>query len=102
VAVLAATLGWLPLILGPRTPPAALAPVVQRHRPALVGLSVTVALVSPDPRKLFREYAKACGEVRWLVGGAMAENSRDAIEAAGGRVFGGDAEGLRALLEEVG
>lgn len=102
VAVLAATLGWLPRVLGPRTPPAALAPVVQRHRPALIGLSVTVALVPPDPRKLFREYAKACGEVRWLVGGAMARTYRVPIEAAGGAVFGGDAEGLRALLEEVG
>lgn len=102
VAVLAATLGWQPRILGPRTPPAALAPVLAQHHPALVGLSVTVPLVPSDPRKLFREYGRICRDTRWIVGGAAVERYRAAIEAAGGEVFAGDAEALRAILEEHG
>lgn len=100
VAVLAAALGWLPRVLGVRTPPAALAPVVEGARPALVGLSVTVPLVPDDPEALFAAYGEACGEVRWLVGGAAARRYRDAIEAAGGELFDGDSAALRAVLED--
>lgn len=99
VAVLAAALGWLPRILGVRTPPAALAPVVESAHPALVGLSVTVPLVPDDPKALFAAYGKACGEVRWLVGGAAAGRYRAAIEAAGGELFADDASALRTVLE---
>lgn len=101
VAVLGATLGWRPRVLGPRTPPDALAAAVSQIRPALVGLSITVPLVPSDPEALFAAYADACGDVPWVLGGASAETYRDAVEAAGGRVFSGDAADLRALLETV-
>ncbi len=99
VAVLAATLGWQPRILGPRTPPDALAVVVEQTRPSLVGLSVTVDLVPDDPAALFRAYAKAAGDVPWVLGGARAAQYQDVAAAAGGQVFGGGPAALRALLE---
>lgn len=99
VAVLAATLGWQPRVLGPRTPPDALGSVVSQTRPALIGLSVTVDLVPPDPKRLFARYGEVAGDVPWVVGGAASPRYRREIEAAGGRVFAGEPEALRALLE---
>jgi len=99
VAVLAATLGWLPRILGPRTPPAALAGVVEQTRPALIGLSVTVELVPEDPAGLFEAYTQAAGGVPWVLGGAAAQRYVNEVEAAGGRVFAGGSKALRSLLE---
>ncbi len=99
VAVLAATLGWQPRIVGPRTPPDALAVVVEQTRPALVGLSITVPLVPDDPEALFERYAKACGDVPWVLGGTFAAKYRGPVEAAGGQIFSGGAGALRALLE---
>lgn len=99
VAVLAATLGWQPRVLGPRTPWDALAPVVQQTRPALIGLSLTVELVPEDPAALFAAYGKAAGNVPWVLGGKSAARYAAHVEAAGGQVFGGGPSELRALLE---
>ena len=99
VAVLAATLGWQPRILGPRTPPEAVAVAVEQTRPALVGLSITVELVPDDAAALFAAYGKAAGDVSWILGGKMAGRYRAEVEAAGGRIFAGGPVELRALLE---
>lgn len=75
------------LVLGARTPPAALGPVVARRRPDAVGLSVTVAPPPELARRLIAGYAEACAGVPWAVGGRGAQALRAGIEAAGGRVL---------------
>lgn len=88
--------GLRTVLLGARTPPEAIAVAVDRLRPELVALSVTVA---PDGRaadRLIAAYAAACADTPWAVGGGGAEPLRAPIEAAGGRVVG--AEGLADLI----
>lgn len=100
VALLGATLGWRPYVLGSRTPPDALQGVLTQFQPDLVGLSITIAL--PDglePEALFTAYAAVCGDVPWIVGGRAAPAYADAVEAAGGRCLGQDVEALRLVLE---
>lgn len=82
------------VMLGARTPPEALGPVIRRRRPAAVGLSVTVA---PDrAAALIGAYAAACDGVPWGVGGRAAAELRSTIEAAGGRVLA-DPDAFEAL-----
>lgn len=99
VGVLASTLGWVPRILGPRTPPQALAPVVESAHPALVGLSVTVPVAALDAAQLFQGYGRVIGSVPWVVGGAAAGHYQAEILAAGGQLFSGDADALRTLFD---
>ena len=73
--------------LGARTPPSAVTEAVSRMRPRMVGLSVSVQ--PARARTLFRAYGAACGTTPWVVGGAAAESSRAAVEAAGGIVAAG-------------
>ncbi len=78
--------GYRPHALGARTPPAALGAAVKHLDPAFVGLSATI---SPSPhraRELISAYADVIGSRPWAVGGAAAEEMREAIEAKGGRV----------------
>lgn len=76
-------------VLGASTPPDALADVVQNLSPRLVGLSTTCA--PPSPRTLFRQYAKACGDTPWVVGGPCAESVAGLVEELGGIVAIGPA-----------
>jgi DNA-binding transcriptional MerR regulator len=75
--------GVRPHILGPRTPPSAVAAAIGMLSPALVGLSVTVPPETPRARELIRAYADAVGNVPWLVGGAASQALRVELEAAG-------------------
>lgn len=76
-------------VLGAATPPSAIADAVRSMAPRLVGLSTTTDV--PNARALFKEYAKACGETPWVVGGVGAPALKTAVEAAGGRVVAGAA-----------
>lgn len=77
-----ASSGARAVVLGAMTPAAALGDAVRSMAPRLVGLSM--ALSPPNPKALFRSYAKACGPTPWVVGGAAAESLRGVIEDAGG------------------
>lgn len=68
------------IVLGARTPPAAIAKAVDRLAPDLVGLSVTVGL---DPDAV-EAYGRACSGTPWILGGAGAAALADAVRAAGG------------------
>ncbi len=80
--------GYRPVVLGLRTPPEAVADAVERLRPSLVGLSVTVVPSARRAKELVPGYARACGAVPWVVGGAGSEVLRSEIEAAGGLALG--------------
>jgi len=82
------TMGARCTMLGQRTPPEAVAHAVKTMQPDAVGLSVT-AVPPSAPTALFRNYAKACGDVPWGVGGALVEKYRKEITAPGGIVFSG-------------
>jgi DNA-binding transcriptional MerR regulator len=100
VALLGATLGWRPYVLGSRTPPDALQGVVTQFKPDRVGLSITIALPEGlEPRALFAAYAAVCGDVPWIVGGRAAHAYAAAVSAAGGQCLGQDVEALRLVLE---
>lgn len=86
------------VVLGAMTPPAALADAVRSMAPRLVGLSMSV--VPPGGRALFRSYAKACGSTPWVVGGAAADSQRAAVEAAGGTVAIGPASAWSAQIRD--
>jgi MerR family transcriptional regulator, light-induced transcriptional regulator len=75
--------------LGATTPPSAIADAVEHLSPRAVALSVT--MLPAQPRPLFKAYAEACGDTRWVVGGAGAEAVRAAVEAAGGVAVSGPA-----------
>jgi hypothetical protein len=85
------------LVLGARTPPAALGPVVARRRPHAIGLSVTVPPSKARAAALVEAYARACGSTRWAVGGRGALALRGPVEQAGGQVVA-DSAAFEALL----
>lgn len=85
------------VLLGARTPPAALGPVIAERRPGAVGLSITVPPPSDRAEALLAEYAEACGATRWAVGGRGAHALSGAIAAAGG-VIVADSAAFESLL----
>lgn len=90
--------GYRCVVLGARTPPAAVAEAVDRLAPDVVGLSLT--LTPPDSllAEQARAYATAAGGARVIVGGLGASSARTVLEAAGLRVSNGDVEALRREL----
>lgn len=99
VALRLATSGFRIVMLGARTPAAAVRQAVQELRPVAVGLSVTVAPDPPIARQLIDDYANACGDAPWLVGGRAAASLRDFIEPRGGVVS--EATDARSLVRVV-
>lgn len=81
-----ASWGSRPLVLGARTPPAAVRSVVESIDPALVALSVTTPPSPARARELCDEYASACEKTPWLVGGLAAPAIADLVKASGGLV----------------
>ena len=77
--------------------PRSAAPLIRRALLILVGLSVTILPAPARARELLDEYAAACGQTPWLVGGGAAATLSSWILARGGRVVGSDAE-LLALV----
>lgn len=75
--------------LGTRTPPAAIRQAIEQLSPTVVGLSVTVTPPPHRARELVEEYASACRDTPWIVGGAGAAALRPLIEQHGGQVIEG-------------
>ena len=97
-----ATWGYRPIVLGPRTPPVAIARGIEAVAPAIVGLSVTVAPGSPAAmREIVDGYGDAVGVVPWVVGGSAADSMRTFIEARGGHVMPDDPKEARALVDAL-
>jgi DNA-binding transcriptional MerR regulator len=82
----AAAWGWRVVLLGARTPPAAIKHVVEAMHPGLVGLSCTVSPVGHRARELTDAYADAVGDTPWLVGGSGAADIAKFVVARGGHV----------------
>lgn len=101
VALRFASWGFRTMILGARTPPSAIARVVETLSPDLVALSVTMAPAAPRARELVDAYADACRGVPWVVGGAAAEGMRTWIEGRGGMAAGGDGADLRRVVDRA-
>ncbi|MEM7159937.1 MAG: MerR family transcriptional regulator [Myxococcota bacterium] len=84
-----ATWGFRVVRLGTRTPPAAIRQSIEQLSPTVVGLSVTVTPPPHRARELVEEYASACRNTPWVVGGAAAADLRPLIEQHGGQVIEG-------------
>ncbi len=92
--------GYHPVILGARTPPAAIRHAVERLQPAVIGLSLTIPPPAHRARELCEEYAAACGSLPWVVGGRGAGELTEIIEECGGVSFGAESVAmLRARVE---
>ena len=96
-----ASWGFRTLMLGARTPPPAIARVVDSLAPDLVGLSVTISPPPPRARELVDAYADACRSTAWLIGGDGSEPMRAWIEDRGGICVGRDLAGARQTIERV-
>ncbi|WP_242516447.1 MerR family transcriptional regulator [Sorangium cellulosum] len=93
--------GFRSIVLGPRTPPAAIARAVEALAPDVVGLTVTVPPPPPRARELVDAYADACRDAVWIVGGAGAEALRPFLEARGGLVASTEITAARAQVESA-
>lgn len=92
--------GYHPVILGARTPPAAIRHAVERLQPAVIGLSLTIPPPAHRARELCEEYGAACGSLPWVVGGRGAGELTEIIEECGGVSFGAESVAtLRARVE---
>ncbi len=95
--------GFRTCLLGARTPPAAIQHAVQALDPEVVGLSLTVAPAGYRARELIDQYADACQDRAWLVGGAAAAVHRSLLERHGALVVDpesfAEASDLRARVE---
>jgi DNA-binding transcriptional MerR regulator len=80
--------GFRPVVLGARTPPAAIRHAVDSLQPALVCLSVSIELPARRGRELVDAYAEAVQSVPWIVGGAGSDHLGEMVEASGGMVVG--------------
>jgi methanogenic corrinoid protein MtbC1 len=89
------------LLLGARTPPAAIARVVESLDPDIVALSATLVPPAANARELIDAYADACRSTVWIVGGAGAQAMRPWIEARGGIAASDDPQEVRKMLERA-
>jgi methanogenic corrinoid protein MtbC1 len=89
------------LLLGARTPPAAIARVVESLDPDIVALSATLVPPAANARELIDAYADACRATVWVVGGAGAQAMRPWIEARGGIAASDDPLEVRKVLERA-
>lgn len=87
------------VMLGSRTPPAAIRQAVAKLRPACVGLSVTIAPPPHRARELIDAYADACNGTPWVVGGQGAASLSGFIEDSGGTVV--PADDIRQALRTI-
>lgn len=92
--------GFRVVLLGPRTPPAAVARAVASLAPEVVALTLSIAPEPPRARELVDAYADACRGTLWLVGGHGAEVLRPFVEERGG-IVAGDLNELRATVERA-
>jgi DNA-binding transcriptional MerR regulator/methylmalonyl-CoA mutase cobalamin-binding subunit len=100
-AIRLATWGYRSVVLGGRIPPSSLHTAVKLVGPRLVALSITLPITRSRARELAEEYAAACANVPWVVGGSGASPIADIIEKLGGRVVEGEPEQLRAAVRDL-
>ncbi len=100
MALCLSDLGLRPVILGPRTPPRAVAEAVRGMSPRFVCLSTTSPLQGDGARVACEAYAAACEGVPWVVGGSGAKAIAAEVEAVGGHVIAASRP-LRGALGEV-
>ena len=98
VALRFASWGFRSILLGPRTPPAAIASIVEALSPDVVALSVTTLPSLARGRELVDAYADACGATPWIVGGEAAPAVLDRVLLRGGLVASRDLTDLRRTL----
>jgi MerR family transcriptional regulator, light-induced transcriptional regulator len=96
-----ASWGFKTMIIGARTPPSAIARVVESLEPDVIALSVTVIPSPSHGRELVDGYADACRATPWIVGGAAAESLRPWIEARGGIFSEADPQDLRRAVDRA-
>jgi MerR family transcriptional regulator, light-induced transcriptional regulator len=101
VALRFASWGFRTMLIGARTPPPAVARVVETLSPDVVALSVTMSPPPPRARELVDAYADACRATPWVVGGEAAEGMRGWVESRGGMVAGHDLGDFRKTLDRV-
>ena len=86
-------------VLGANTPPSAIKVSCERMQPALVGLSITQE--GPLLATLLPQYAQACGDVSWVVGGYSAKRYQAQIESLGGQLAANTPQALKAQLKAL-
>ena len=96
-----ASWGFRTMILGARTPPSAIARVVQSLDPDVVALSVTIPPLPSRGRELIDAYADACPWTPWIVGGDAIAGLRPWVEARGGLVGDADPQDLRRAIDRA-
>lgn len=96
-----ASWGFRTVMIGARTPPAAIARVVETLAPDVVALSATLAPAPPRARELVDAYADACRGAVWVVGGQAVESMRAWIDARGGMVADGAPADLRRQIDRA-
>jgi DNA-binding transcriptional MerR regulator len=101
VALRFASWGFRTVMIGARTPPAAVGRVVEVLVPDAVALSATIAPAPPRARELVDAYADACRGVAWVVGGQAAEGMRPWVETRGGLVANGSMNDLRKQVDKA-
>jgi len=101
VALRLASWGFGHVSLGARTPPVGVADAVASLRPSAVGLSLTSPTDVAASRALVAEYAAACGDTPWFVGGSGVTAVADAVRAAGGFPIEGEFAAARLDLERI-
>lgn len=93
--------GFRTVMIGARTPPAAIGRVVETLNPDVVALSTTIPPTPPRARELVDAYADACRSVVWMVGGRAAEPMRPWVETRGGLVANGSMPELRKQVDKA-
>lgn len=101
VALHFAAWGYRAIFLGPRTPPDAIARVVQEIHVDAVALSVTMPLPAGQARSLVDAYADACRGTVWLVGGQSAQELRPFVEARGGIIGDAPFPDIRRAIDKA-
>jgi len=93
--------GFRAILLGARTPPAAVARAVDSLRPEVVALTSSMAPDPPKARELVDAYADGCRNTVWIVGGRGGQAMRPFIETRGGIVAGEDLNEVRTQIERA-
>lgn len=101
IALHFASWGMRTVMIGPRTPPAAIGHVVETLAPDAVALSATMSPAPPRARELVDAYADACRSTVWVVGGQAAEGMRTWVEARNGLIASPVMPELRKQLERA-
>jgi DNA-binding transcriptional MerR regulator len=101
VALRLSSWGVAHVSLGARTPPVGVADAVASLHPSAVGLSLTIPADPDAARALVAEYAAACGDTPWFVGGSGISVVADAVRAAGGFPIEGEFSAARPDLERI-